>query len=960
MSKITSKLSQENKDYLHLLTRLISVGGKSLNFSEKGIEALFNINGEDMTDEQIKETINMFAPVKRQGSLDEIEELNRYMERSNDLAKILLKLKPDEEEDTPYLAPVYGFSAQARDLRNVDIRYFNPKHIQLMLATTFQREVPESIDMLCTSNPDTISHLYFATMQFFDGFAPHPNDRATENMWNIMYIEGLSPNEFMSQVEKDDGLDDLILMTEELIDGLDPVMKVIGTSLLETAKKERAKQQEDEEKEENKALEFIVRLHSEHIKPLLFYGNIAPSGMTALDFFEKLYIGHIEKKDELRSILKDYSEDQGYMRYDYFGSNDPIDYFARMRPENLDRCLNLFEIKNYEQILELFLDEIFKYPGIFRMNQNYYETDEQFENVARFVTASTDLIRKENDEDARYYLQKIQHYITDHHKTTIQGKKLANTMLLLNAARTVDYETLNKRLFYTKSNLESYINLGLQIAELFEERSQPLLESLMTEEHKLYDFIGLFTQTFGDLDFSYKLIDEIKDPKERLEAMEFFMNFSDERYIRDQIACDEYTIDDFLSNFNLLSTNSIKPTPFLIDELASSKNKEEMIMQWKELLSKQFNDTFNIDDKLHESLGYTQFNQLLIDSKLKEKTDFTFTWDYSSYKELLRGNKARSRLDNQIAQFEIECSAFESSYLMHYIQEIKSKADSIGKELLIIPNFSYGYIPIIPLYEDLLEQGIKIFMGAKIGSSESHYNPNVFRDELLSGIEEYIFSEKPIIIVIDGTTHILSRNDADLDGRYPDSYQGFQNTVIAINEAQGFSRKRHTYKEEEELNELRNSYQFAEFVERNSQRVFDPEHYDFGLWNTGEYPLIVRHEKKRKSVPQIFSADNINGAALIFCNVGLYDNHIPQSIKKEFEIGDLGHEPAYFDDTHHIINLQLAVSRKGITIGNEIEPLLKKAYAKYCDATNELCHSNIVGNGNGHIDFVKQDPYTSY
>lgn len=977
MSRLTTKLSHDNKDFLHLLTRLTSQIGKSFDFQPNGVEALVNIEGEEMSQKEIEETVNLFAPLKTPRYQHEIEEINNYMDRSQSIAELLLKVTPENgPEDTPYADPVIGLSSQMEEMTEVDIRMFDPKHIRLMMATTFQREVPKTINMLATSNPNMISHLYFAALQYFDGFAPHRNDRATENMMNIMYIEGLSPQELQAQTTLPRDASATLRKSMETVEQFKrspeyQAMNFFEKEIVEMASeffldpetqadlREHYSEEGITDEDENKALEFMVRLHAEHIKPMLFHGNINPSGTSAVDFLEQLYNGHFKMKKEFADMLKDTISGDLYDGWHEDIASDPVEYFARMRPDNIDRLLYTSEVKNYEDILKIFLEDIPKYPAIFRMNQHFYATDEEYEKTARFVKGSTDQLKEEKNLDKQYSLQKVQHYIIDNQKTTIQNKSPKSAQILFQIAKHLPYEKLNDNIVYKTNGIKRYVELGLQMTELFEDDSiMPLWTLAHASEPRLYEFTENFSQTFGDLDFSKKLLAFDENPDHTIELMEFFANFAKERKLRDYIACDEITLEEISQGYTTLRGASITPTPHLIQELISSDDQNELIKTWEQEIANGFNNQFDKNNETHKNLAYTQFTTLLESSAFKERIpeDFEFKWDFESYKQLLNQTVEHSRLHEDIEQFEIECAAFEASQMMHYIQNVKENADRIGKEVLVIPNFSYGYIPSIPIYEDLLSQGIKVFMGAKIGSTESHSNPNVFNENLLSGIEEYVFDQKPVIVVMDGTTHIISRGKKNLNSRYPDSYQGFKNTVTAINEAQnpytGHEAKEMPEKEEDNL---RNTYGYKSFVERNAQRVTNIEYYDFKFWNTGEYGLISRELRKESTVPTLFDPEYLTGPALIFCNVGLLDEDIPESIKRDHDIGDYEHIPAYFDDTNHIINIQLKASSEGIVLGNDIEPLLKKAYSKYCNAKNNLCNTNLTGESHGHIKYVQPE-----
>jgi hypothetical protein len=123
-------------------------------------------------------------------------------------------------------------------------------------------------------------------------------------------------------------------------------------------------------------------------------------------------------------------------------------------------------------------------------------------------------------------------------------------------------------------------------------------------------------------------------------------------------------------------------------------------------------------------------------------------------------------------------------------------------------------------------------------------------------------------------------------------------------------------------------YEFNNFIKQyQNSDTNDKRPYRFKLWNTSGMQLIIRKDKKKIEIPEPFSINDLYNPAMIFCNVGLTDDQIPENIKANHEEW-MKHTPAYFDDSGKIISLELKVTKEGIAVHNKIESLLKDAYTK--------------------------------
>ncbi len=281
--------------------------------------------------------------------------------------------------------------------------------------------------------------------------------------------------------------------------------------------------------------------------------------------------------------------------------------------------------------------------------------------------------------------------------------------------------------------------------------------------------------------------------------------------------------------------------------------------------------------------------------------------------------------------FEIECVAHEASLLKDYISKVNAQAKKFGRKVLVVPNLSYGYLPTAPIIEELKKEGVEFLIGTKVGSTESHNNKEVMVQRLLKGRRTEVINEQPIIIVVDGTKHLLARDENNRSARYPDAYQGFLNEMISMNDSLGFKEADYSHlgKTKEDMGNLRENPTFQRAVEVYTSllgKANEGQEYTYHFWNTaGMTNLIIRnyHKALTKAEPPI-DPKNIKGPAMIYCNVGVLDTQIPKKIRSRYP-GNT-HEPAHFDDSGKIIAFDFGCDEYGVRYLNRLETEVKKAY----------------------------------
>jgi len=107
--------------------------------------------------------------------------------------------------------------------------------------------------------------------------------------------------------------------------------------------------------------------------------------------------------------------------------------------------------------------------------------------------------------------------------------------------------------------------------------------------------------------------------------------------------------------------------------------------------------------------------------------------------------------------------------------------------------------------------------------------------------------------------------------------------------------------------------------------------------------LAIRGEREVIATVRPYNG-NVKQPTMIFCNVGVLDEQIPEKIKERFE-GQ--HKPAYFDDSGKIIAFDFGFDNFGVSYLNRLETEVKGAYDRLnCRqerATNIMPAPAIIG-----------------
>lgn len=390
----------------------------------------------------------------------------------------------------------------------------------------------------------------------------------------------------------------------------------------------------------------------------------------------------------------------------------------------------------------------------------------------------------------------------------------------------------------------------------------------------------------------------------------------------------EYQLNAVKDNIDLLSNKGLVPTSFLLAELHASEDKGRTLDSWLEEMQTFRTGNFDPTNELHNNLEYTRFRRVVEHEKLRKhiKNHFTFT-DYLTIFEKQDGTGELSLSEQD--RFEVDCVAHEATLLRDYVLGVKERADELGRDVVVVPNLSYGYLPVSPIAEELEDAGIDTIIGVKIGSTESHSNREVVNSRLFKGYRTKVANKQPVVIVVDGTYNLVTINNRNATARYPDAHQGYLNQVIALNEAMGFTDEdySHVGKSSDDVSRLRGTEEFKRAVDvyKGVLRGVGPRQpYQFQLWNTAEIELAVRGNREIATTVRPYDG-NVKGPTMIFCNVGVLDEQVPEEIKARFE-GQ--HKPAYFDDSGKIIAFDFGFDNFGVRYLNRLETEVKSAYDK--------------------------------
>lgn len=465
-----------------------------------------------------------------------------------------------------------------------------------------------------------------------------------------------------------------------------------------------------------------------------------------------------------------------------------------------------------------------------------------------------------------------------------------------------DLETKAK-LDLPKNILKTHVVLnGKRLLMIFQDGSIKMLDPIILWNNPYLK--GFEKYIFSVMDFLSELIQaKIIKSKEDLKGWLFFL--SNSQGPKEQVLTllklfikHAYKGEDplkLLSRYNELYQNQILPLPQI---LASNLSPEEIRNQIQAVREGQF----DISNSIHVDLNYFFLKQAIGTSPIRR--EISYAEFLQMIGEVKRGKIYGSELLNLSSEIQLQMRGliYEGHLLRKKILSVQDQARKIGKEVIVVENLSYGAVATSPIaYE---EDGKKYIVGTKIpvwgtkvGSTESHHNEHIMKEDLFSAEQmEYILKQQPIIIIVDASTSV---SDPERTSPHiPDAFKGYRNHFMAINEILGQKTDLTAFHVDEKfLDELRTSIIFQRITKWQIERT-GKQPYSFGFYYPGNKGLYLRQNKKKQELaPKLVDDTAIKGPIAIFIQTAIEPEAVPQNIKNTYLQGR--HEAAFFDDSEH-------------------------------------------------------------
>jgi HEAT repeat protein len=417
---------------------------------------------------------------------------------------------------------------------------------------------------------------------------------------------------------------------------------------------------------------------------------------------------------------------------------------------------------------------------------------------------------------------------------------------------------------------------------------------------------------------------------------------------------DAETLTGSLEIINEILRQDVFPTRRLITEARGAGDEAgrmALYRMWKNTRQEMREGGYDLEDPLHLELEYATFRRIVDNSRIV--SELHKDTSYEAYIHMAQRERRETRdtsVDRQ-KQAEIVYAAHEATVLEEFVSQVRQKARSLGREVLVMPNLSYGRFAEIFVEGDMRLDDVELAM-SKIGSSQTHDNPYYLDPRFIrSQLLQRFVSEKPVIIVVDGSVHT---------DRYPDAYQGYLNLAIAIDDAladgdigryasvvrrkAGFIR---SLRRQTGFQGIRR--RLARACEGTPRR--DKDLYAFHFWNPRGKALKTRSSWKTRrgtlDSREPMKLEELTGPAVIFVNTVLTDKDIPQKVKAK--AGGLPHNPAYFDDMDEVSAARLffRFDATGVHLADALHRLemdaVKKVGGKAKKPRAAVNHQTVAG-----------------
>jgi len=313
---------------------------------------------------------------------------------------------------------------------------------------------------------------------------------------------------------------------------------------------------------------------------------------------------------------------------------------------------------------------------------------------------------------------------------------------------------------------------------------------------------------------------------------------------------------------------------------------------------------FAINNPIHLDLNYNQLrNEIIAQRPLTER---------ESYPEFLKFADQIRRGKYMVGDYSVDPAhkvqirglVYEAHQVRKKILSLQNRARELGRPLIVIENLSYGAVATSPITVD--RQGGKFIVGTdipvwstKIGSSESHNNEFVMREDLFSPTQmQFLLTNQPIVVVVDGSTSVA--DPARTSPHIPDGFKGYRNQFMAVNAMLGVTTRPAEFVVDDGF--LEAIQKRAEFKRLTShyklENPADTQPYSLHFYYPGERALYLRAGKKIDELaPKLQDDSSLNGPAVVFIESAMEDEAIPNAIRSGYIGGK--HTAAFFDDQAH-------------------------------------------------------------
>ena len=356
----------------------------------------------------------------------------------------------------------------------------------------------------------------------------------------------------------------------------------------------------------------------------------------------------------------------------------------------------------------------------------------------------------------------------------------------------------------------------------------------------------------------------------------------------------------------------------------------------------------DIDDPWHLFANYLVLARDLEIAKLKRVVSYRELYDV--IERVKNGQEDFSTIDvPEDAMLNIRALAYEAFLMRNKILIMQQRAKTLGKQMIVVANMSYGGVAVAPITEE--RQGQTFISGenipvwhTKVGSTESHNNEFVLLPELFSEEQiKVLLAEQPFIAVVDGTTSVASANRSS--PHVPDAYKGYRNYLIVLNQALFDSVNPADFEVDEEfVHELIRTSEAQELLQKikgiglSIKPRAPNQEYNLKFWyerkksiTKEEYLHFRKGKKPTQDYAEKITDDQIallEAPTCVFMQSAIHPEDIDQKIKEDFIGGNPS--PAYFDDRDHFKQFYLDYEEGyGVVFSKRYVYVARKAFREF-------------------------------